>query len=357
MFISSEFPPLPGGIGNHAHSLSTYLQNSGCNVEVVTDYRAPELDRTFDKNHICKVHRIKRNPFTPVNRVKKAFSLIKYNQTIICSGKFSLWIGGLLKVFFPSKKYLAILHGSEIRAGGTLSKALTQWSLNRFEKIIAVSNFTKEMALLFQPNLQIEVINNGFEMPKSNGYDGEKQIQGDPKIVTVGNLSYRKGQHNVINALPVLKKTFPKIHYHCIGIPTEIVAFQKLALQLDVEKNLTFHGVLSETDLVTILKESNVFLMLSDVLENGDFEGFGIAILEANALGIPAIGSNNSGIVDAIKTGFSGELVDPKNEDAILKAFYKIMNDYEVYSANARSWSQNFLWEKVGKKYVEIIES
>lgn len=357
LIFTAEFPPLPGGIGNHAHSLSTYLQNSGCDVEVVTDYRAPKLDRTFDKNHICKVHRIKRNPFTPVNRIKKAFSLIKYKQTIICSGKFSLWIGGLLKVLFPSKKYIAILHGSEIRAGGTLSKALTQWSLNRFEKIIAVSNFTKEMALLFQPNLQIEVINNGFEMPKSNGYDGEKQIQGDPKIVTVGNLSYRKGQHNVINALPVLKKTFPKIHYHCVGILSEIESFQNLAADLNVSSYVSFHGPLSTAEMIAVVKESNVFLMLSDVLENGDFEGFGIAILEANALGIPAIGSNNSGIVDAIKTGFSGELVDPKNEDAILKAFLKIMNNYEVFSANARSWSQNFLWEKVGKKYVEIIES
>lgn len=356
LVISSEFPPLPGGIGNHAHHLSTYLQNSGCDVEVVTDFRSQERDSTFDQNHVCKVHRIKRNALTPINRLIKAFTVVKRNQAVICSGKFPLWTGGLLKVFFRNKKYIAILHGSEIRAGGTFSKALTQWSLNRFEKIIAVSNFTKERALKFQPNLQIDVINNGFEMFKSNSLDEKIHIQGQPKIITIGNVTYRKGQHNVIKALPFLKKTFPEIHYHCIGIPTERNAFLKLALQLDVEKNITFHGALPETDLVAILKESDVFLMLSDVLENGDFEGFGIAILEANALGKPAIGSNNSGIRDAIKSGFSGELVDPKSNKEISDALMKILNNYDFYTANAIQWSTEFTWEKVGRKYREILE-
>ena len=96
--------------------------------------------------------------------------------------------------------------------------------------------------------------------------------------------------------------------------------------------------------------------MLSDVLDNGDFEGFGIAILEASSLGIPSIGSNNSGIIDAIKTGFSGELVNPKNKGEIVQALLKIMNNYDDYSRNAIKWSANFSWDTIGAKYIEIIE-
>lgn len=356
LFITSEFPPLPGGIGNHAYSLSNYLQKSGYNVSILTDFRSEKEDIAFDKEQDFTIYRVKRNKLTQFNRIQKAFSVAQKKNIIICSGKFSLWIGGILKMFFYKKQFIAVLHGSEIRAGGNTSKRLTNWSLKKFDKIIAVSNFTKQMALQNHPNLKIEVINNGFVVPKTNAMTHKSNAIGKPKIVTVGNITNRKGQQNVINALPLLKNIFPEIHYHCIGIPTEKTSFAKLAEKLNVQDNLTFHGALPTPDLIGILKESDVFFMLSDVLDNGDFEGFGIAILEANSLGIPSIGSNNSGIIDAIKTGFSGELVNPKNKEEIVQALLKIMNNYDDYSRNAIKWSANFSWDTIGVKYIEIIE-
>ena len=356
LIITSEFPPLPGGIGNHAYALAKYLQNACYQVSNLTDFRAEKEDTVFDAQQKIFTSRVSRTIFTPLKRIIKAFSLAKNNSIIICSGKFPLWIGGLLKVFFQNKKIIAVLHGSEIKAGGNFSQSLTRWSLKQFDEVIAVSNFTKEMALKVNPKLEIEVINNGFEMLESNSFSERKQIQGNPKIITVGNLTFRKGQQNVINALPILKNTFPEIHYHCIGIPTEIKDFQRIAEQLDVAKNVSFHGALATDELVSILNDSDVFVMLSDILDNGDFEGFGIAILEANALGKPAIGSNNSGISDAIKSGFSGELVDPKNKEEISQALNKIMRNYEFYAANAIQWSKEFAWDKVGRKYIQILE-
>lgn len=356
LLITSEFPPLPGGIGNHAYTLAKYLYEQDFKISVLTDFRSEKEDIAFDDKQNFNITRIQRNKLTQFQRIRKAFSLAKQNETIICSGKFSLWLGGLLQLFHSNKKYIAILHGSEIGAGGKLSRGLTQWSLKRFHKIIAVSNFTKEIALKYNSNLKIDVINNGFVIPNKNKINNSIHVNGIPKIVTVGNVTHRKGQHNVINALPILKKHFPEIQYHCIGIPTEEKIFKDLAKSLHVEKNVTFHGALPQKDLVSILNASDVFFMLSDVLENGDFEGFGIAILEANAIGLPSIGSNNSGISDAIKSGFSGELVNPKNKEEIVEAFIKIMNDYENYAANAISWSNNFTWDKIGKKYIEILE-
>jgi phosphatidylinositol alpha-1,6-mannosyltransferase len=356
LILTSEFPPLPGGIGNHAYSLSNYLHKYGYDVSILTDFRSGKDDLVFDKEQDFTTYRVNRNKLTQFNRIKKAFSLAKKMETLICSGKFSLWVGGLLKSFFFKKQFIAVLHGSEIRAGGKISKALTQWSLKRFDKIIAVSNFTKAVALKYNPSLKIDVINNGFVIPNSTLLKSSIEVKGNPKIVTVGNVTHRKGQHNVINALPLLKKHFPTIHYHCIGIPTEEKTFKDLAKSLNLVENVTFHGALPLEDLVSVLNDTDVFFMLSNVLENGDFEGFGIAILEANTLGLPSIGSNNSGIIDAIKTGFSGELVDPKNKEEIAESFIKIMNNYQNYSSNAISWSSNFTWDKVGKKYIELIE-
>ena len=97
-------------------------------------------------------------------------------------------------------------------------------------------------------------------------------------------------------------------------------------------------------------------MMLSENMSNGDFEGFGIAVLEANALGLPAIGSKKSGIADAIKDGFNGKLVSPHNPFEIKEAVLEILNDYEKFSIQAKQWALQFQWEYIIPKYINVLE-
>jgi phosphatidyl-myo-inositol dimannoside synthase len=362
LILSSEFPPLPGGIGNHALHLAKKLHQNHKTITVLTNQRSKNIsdDLLFDKSLVFKTVRIVRNKIvvlTYCNRILKAFSLANKNETIISSGKFSLWIGAFLKLFFINKNYIAVLHGSEINAGGNLSKKITSWSIKKHNKIIAVSNFTKQLMLENNPNLAIEVINNGFEIPNNQYFQPTNTIKGNPAILTIGNVTYRKGQQNVIKAIPLLKQYFPEIHYHIIGIPTEKNVFTNLANSLGVFDNITFHNSISDIERNNILQQAKVFFMLSDNLKNGDVEGFGIAVLEANALNIPAIGSKNTGIVDAISDGFSGKLVNSDKVDEIAVALNEIMNNYEIYSANAAKWSKQFTWEVIIKQYLKAIEA
>lgn len=363
LLLSSEFPPLPGGIGNHALHLALSLQNEGNEITVVTNQRSSIINEesAFDDTMPFKVERIPRKKivaFTYCIRIYKALQLTRNSKitTVLCSGKFSLWTGALLKMLYSNKKCIAILHGSEINAGGFLSKGITNWSLKQFDTLIAVSHFTKNLALEKNKDLEIIVINNGFAFPQTDTTHSDIVIKGNPSIVTVGNVTSRKGQQNVIKALPILKEIFPEIQYHVVGIPTEKVSFQELAKSLGVAENITFHNALSQEDLNSVLLQSKVFFMLSDALKNGDVEGFGIAVLEANALGIPAIGSKNSGIADAIQDGFSGKLVNPHDGNEIRRALANIMDNYAVYATNAKDWSTQFTWDIIVKKYLAIIE-
>ena len=80
LVLSSEFPPLPGGIGNHAYFLSKYLKKNGFEVTVVSDHRSEIEDIEFDALQQFNIFRIKRNKWTYFNRIKKAFYLAKRNQ-------------------------------------------------------------------------------------------------------------------------------------------------------------------------------------------------------------------------------------------------------------------------------------
>ena len=287
-----------------------------------------------------------------INRVLHVFKAIYKNEVIIASGKFSLWIVALA-TFFYKKKYIAVIHGSEVNFKNKYLRKSIDISLKRFDKIIAVSNYTKTLVDYLNLN-NIEVISNGFNLPKE--YDFKKQsIKGSPSLITVGSVTERKGQKNVVLALPELLKVFPEIHYHIVGSPIEKEKLLDLAKNLKVENNITFYGIVSEEEKYKLLQGSSIFVMLSENTITGDVEGFGIALLEANNLKIPVVGAKYCGIEDAINNNKSGVLIDNKNHKEFVTAIQTILNNYEDFKDNSKDWSLKFTWEIIIKKYIKAI--
>ncbi len=357
--MSSEFPPQPGGIGNHAYNLALYLSKNDFEITVIADQRSSdgkeELD--FDQNLPFLVKRNKlRTPrvFMYFIRLKLILFSIKKADTIIATGKFSLWSVAFFSVFID-RKYLAIIHGTEVNFKRIWLKCSIDWSLNRFDKIIAVSNYTKR--LIEHLNLRVTVIPNGIAVNKwCSELINESNLKGFPKLITVGNVTSRKGQLNVISHLPDLLLKYPKLHYHCVGLKTEADDFLRQAAVLDVDNHVTFHGRVNDDALQAMLMDSDIFVMLSSETATGDVEGFGIAILEANLLGIPAIGSLGCGIKDAIDAKISGLLVPPKNSHAFVEAVKTILNNPNAYREGAMNWAAKHDWSDVIKAYLKCIE-
>ncbi|HEY9167855.1 MAG TPA: glycosyltransferase family 4 protein [Lutibacter sp.] len=361
LIVSSEFPPQPGGIGNHAYNLAKQLQLNGFSVTALTDIRSKNgiEEQQFDATLPFKVVRIKRYNIILLTYLKRIFkyrSLLTKNAMVLATGKFSLWMVGL-DPFLKNKKKYAVIHGSELNLKGFNNK-LTNNALSNFNKIIAVSNYTESlMAHLNQSN--IAVIPNGFNVENSTNEKPINKVVKDienPILITVGNVTERKGQLNVIKSLPLLIEKYPNIHYHIVGIPTRKQDFEFVAEKLHVADHITFHGLVTEQEKHQLLQESTIFVMLSTKTITGDVEGFGIAIIEANSFGLPAIGSDNSGIVDAINNNISGKLVDPTSKHALLNAVIEISNNYNNYSINATAWSSQFKWNVIIKKYLKAFE-
>lgn len=357
MFLATEFPPQPGGIGNHALHLAKGLEENGYSVKLICDQRsgAGVEEAAFDQTLPFEVLRIQRKkPIfrSYLNRIRVALKAAKQSETVIASGKFSLWLGAFLKWRYPKKKFIAVIHGSEVLLENALLRKFTDRCLKSFDHVIAVSNFTASLVSHLQLK-SITVIPNGFELNPINGLQPQKTET--PALITVGNVTERKGQQNIIAALPVLLKRFPDLKYHIVGIPTEQQKLMALAKKLGVETAIHFHGKVSEVRKQELLSASDVFVMLSENTKSGDVEGFGIAILEGNVLGLPAIGALGCGIEDAIKDGYSGRLIDNKDHEGFVKALEEIMGDYELYSQNAKEWAENFRWEEIIKRYVGVL--
>jgi len=96
--------------------------------------------------------------------------------------------------------------------------------------------------------------------------------------------------------------------------------------------------------------------MLSTESKTGDIEGFGIAILEANALGIPAIGTKGCGIEDAIDNYKSGILIN-NNALKLKEALVEILENMEDYQKSSISWAQKHSWSKIINMYLTLMQN
>ena len=251
---------------------------------------------------------------------------------------------------------IAVVHGSELTRKGWKSFFL-KTGLNACDAIVPVSNFTLGLLPTVSSKIRLEVIPNGINFSRIlNGEIANSEVVKSPVLLTVGSLHKRKGQHNVIAALPKLVKVHSNLEYHMIGLPKTKIYLQDLSYKLKVSDYIHFHGAVNDDELWRIMDYCSIFIMLSENLESGDVEGFGIAILEANLRGLPAIGSIGCGIEDAINHGFSGFLVNPKDPIEILHAVNTILDNYAMYSENAKDWAQRFDWNVISNRYIALIK-
>jgi phosphatidyl-myo-inositol dimannoside synthase len=355
--VTSEFPPGPGGIGDHASNLAEYLSNNNYTVHVLTELRTKYqvANKESERNWITYVpdkSKFRRIYFL-IMLIRLA--ILKKPDIVIVSGMSAIQLMGLLS-FFKKGRIVAILHGHELLMGGRFSHWWIKKSLKRFEYCVAVSEFSKQNAVEYIVNTKMKVIPNGIDTKRflPNRIELKNQDR-SINLLTVGRVSPRKGQHNVVEALPSILKVYPTLVYHIVGIPDYEDQVKERANRLGVSSSIQFHGAVSGNELNEILNRTDIFIMLSENQPNGDVEGFGIAILEANYFGVPAIGAKGCGIDQAIQDGHTGILVNAKDDKAIVDAISMINNKYKLFSNNAVAWAKLHAWKNIGMQYDQIL--
>ena len=366
LIISMEFPPGPGGIGNHALNLSKYLSQY-FSIDVLTnaDYAEDRDIIDFDMSQsyfIKRFPRFKIQLFTYLYRFYIIYKQLKRKRYQYCifSGRFAIWISLFINFLVKSDtKLIGIIHGSEARPTKKSHKLILERALDILDLIISVSNFTDSLIGKNTKNRKRVIISNGININCFNMNDNKKytNLKGNPRFLTVGSITKRKGQSNFIKAMPIVLEKFPQSHYHCIGLKIEQEKIINLIRKFNLEENVTLHGYLKHIDLSLIYSNVDILILLSTPLEKFGVEGYGISVLEANLLGIPAIGSLNTGIEDAIKNNQTGKLVNPNNKTEILESIIDILDNKKEFSKNAKEWAKQHDWEIIGSKYLDALKN
>ena len=363
LIITSEFPPGPGGIGNHAYNLAKYLKKNDHGVRVLTisDFTDKDAEEKFDGAQnfdVFRFPRFKSRVWTFLRRFKAIwFTLRNKNFThIIFSGRFALISSLTLGKYKKKIKFIAVAHGGDINPQNSFLKSLVNRALEKMDLVIPVSNFSGSKITAKIDKEKIVVIPNGFDFENELIVRVKEHINGSLNLVTVGTVWPRKGHHNVLKSLPEILINHPDTKYNIIGRLADLSKAKIFFDDKKLKSHINILGSVTNEEMHRVLERSQIFLLLSESQSSGDFEGFGIAVIEANYFGLPAIGSKGSGLEDAISNGVSGILVDPQNSAEVSEAVETILKDYKRFSESAHEWAMKHHWSKIIERYIEAIE-
>ncbi len=121
------------------------------------------------------------------------------------------------------------------------------------------------------------------------------------QISTVASLIKRKNIDVIINSIANVNH---KIHLTIIGDGPERRRLEKLTQKLNISDKVTFLGSIAREKVISKLKESDIFILLS---RN---ETFGISYLEAMATGNIVIAKKEDGIDGIIQNSQNGFLIN-----------------------------------------------
>lgn len=369
LILSIEFPPGPGGIGTHAFQLALQLVKRGWEVCVLTsqDFATIGEIQCFNQAQNFPIHRLRPIGSVPVEaayRWRKASRVIRQFKPnlLVATGERSVWLSALLAKRHRLR-WVAIGHGAEFNLPTFWERKFTQWSFQSASAVICVSRFTWQRMLKsgIHPKSGGVILNGGdsdqFTIVPSTEVEEFKRNFGLSNariLVTVGNVTHRKGQDVVIRALPSILKQVPKTHYLIVGLPTLRWEFQNLAEELNVGEHVHFLGRVDLPILTRLLNSSDVFVLTSRHTKEGDFEGFGIAVLEAALCGKPAVVTSGSGLEEAIENGISGIAVPENDVNETARAVISLLKDDEMRRKMAEAARRNAVqgsWEYRIKEY------
>lgn len=149
------------------------------------------------------------------------------------------------------------------------------------------------------------------------------------QIVSVGRLVNKKGYGDILQALRILKDRGLVFTYDIYGtgeLKTELLA---LRTQLGLEKDVTFHGIATQPQIISRFQQGGIFLCGSRLSEDGDRDGIPNTVAEAMSMELPVVATAVSGIPELIEDGKSGVLVPEKNPEALAAAIQDLIANPE----------------------------
>ncbi|WP_084740275.1 glycosyltransferase family 4 protein [Cryptosporangium aurantiacum] len=350
MILSWEYPPvMVGGLGRHVHALATSLAAAGHEVTVVSRHtdgaaydevvegvrvvRVPEdppvfafdeqtlLAWTMAFNHALARAALRVADETAPDVIHAHDWLVAHAATTL---KHQLGV-----------PLVATVHATEAgRHQGWLPGPLNRsihsiewWLTYEARRVITCSEYMRwEVTRLFDlPPDKCEPIPNGVDAhawkPDPAAVAAVRKEYGGPLVLFAGRLVYEKGVHNLLAAVPRLRRRHPGLRVVIAGEGPHLDELKAQAKRLRLGRSVAWPGFLEGEKLATVAAAADCAVVPSI------YEPFGMIALEATAAGTPLVVADTGGLREIVTHGITGLRFPAQNPAGLADAVTAILSD------------------------------
>jgi glycosyltransferase involved in cell wall biosynthesis len=171
-----------------------------------------------------------------------------------------------------------------------------------------------------------------------------KPLNAPLRLVVVCRLAPNKRVGHAIQAVNLLHQRGMRVELTIVGTGEEEKALKQMVSELSLAEHVKFTGLLDEQRKNDCLRQAH-FLIHTSVRE-----GWGLNVIEANAMGTPAIVYPVGGLVDSTlhnETGLVTQAETPESVANSIVALVQTPAQYELLRQNAWSRSKKLTWSAV----------
>jgi phosphatidyl-myo-inositol dimannoside synthase len=390
LLVSRVFPPATGGSGRWFHEVYSRLPRESVVVAAGEHRRAGEFDAATG----LRIRRLPlslptwgyfslrgfggyRRLFRTLKRLVREEGIRSVHAGCVLPEGWLAWMLGRWR----GLPYSVFVHGEELNIGRQ-SRELG-WMMRRVfaraERVIVNSRNTERLLAdgWGVAAGRVTVLHPGVDTERFVPEGGRRKAEGgnqrsevgetthpftpSPRhpltLLTVGRLQKRKGQDMLIRALPRIRDAVPGAVYEIVGDGDQRPALERLARETGVADCVRFVGEIGDAGLVRAYQQCDLFVLPNREVD-GDIEGFGMVLVEAQACGKPVIAGDSGGTAETMRRGVTGEIVDCTSPEPLAAAVIALLGDAarrERMGRAAREWAvARFDWSALTARAAEL---
>lgn len=262
---------------------------------------------------------------------------------------------------------VAINHGQDVTLPTRLYQQWVPKVFRHLQGVISVSTATQAASLqrglcptksFVLPNA-LNIQPRPYHKSRSRAFIEQHfqlNLTGKHLLLSVGRQVKRKGHAWFLQqVLPHLKQP---VVYLLVGDGAETSYLRALKEQTAIPVPIVLAGKTSDEVLQHAYDASDLLIMPNIPVE-GDMEGFGVVILEANEARTPVVAADLEGLQDVVQNGVNGFKVAPLNASHFAKTIDDVLENQLTSTANsAYQWvKQHYHWPTVCEQYVEVLQA
>ncbi|MDI6736204.1 MAG: glycosyltransferase family 4 protein [bacterium] len=367
--ISGRYFPHVGGVQAVVDNLTKGLTVRGHNVYIITS-KSPWSLKSYEVINGIKVYRtflgffggsLKASlafPFLSFYSFIKIIKIIRDNQTDIAnlhfvdgSGFYVLLLKRILKI-----PIVVSVHGNDVQIfpkRSRIRKLLLRNILKETDFVTGCSNSLLKDAKELVPEIEKKTIaiHNGINLNEFKS----REIYNNPNpyIFAMARFEYKKGFDILVKAFKFVIEKFHRFELIIAGDGPEKSTIQKMVREFNLEKNVKLIGKMNRDEVVKLFNGCEFFVLSSRI------EPFGIVNLEAMAAGKAIVATRVDGVPEIITNGYNGMLVEPNSPEELAKGIIYLIENKEIrdkMGLNGRNLVEEYQWDKVIDKYLEVYE-